>query len=79
LERCAEQILALVADQPDLTLEEAVAELGKRRIRTSQSAVWRFFERHGITYKKKESAGGGTAARRRGAGAPALDARARHV
>lgn len=79
LERCAEQILALVADQPDLTLEETVAELGKRRIRTSQSAVWRFFERHGITYKKKESAGGGTAARRRGAGAPALDARARHV
>jgi len=79
LEEYAEEILALVAVQADLTLGEAVAELRKRRIRTSQSAVWRFFERHGITFKKKESAGGGTAPRRRGPRAPTLDARARHV
>ena len=55
LEQHAEQILALVAGQPDLTLQETVAELRKRRIRTSQSAVWRFFERHDVTFKKKES------------------------
>ena len=79
LEQHVELILALVAERPDLTLEETVAELLKRRIRTSQSAVSRFFQRHDITYKKKESAGGGTAPRRRGAGAPPLDARARHV
>jgi transposase len=79
LEQHVELILALVAEQPDLTLEETVAELFKRRIRTSQSAVSRFFQRHDITYKKKESAGGGTATRRRGTGAPALDPRARHA
>jgi transposase len=79
LERCAEQILALMAEQPDLTLEETTAELRKRRIRTSKSAVGRFFERHDMTFKKKECAGRGTAARRRGAGTPALDPRARHA
>ena len=79
LERHAERILALVAEQPDLTLEETIAELLKRRIRTSKSAVSRFFQRHAITFKKKESAGGRTAARRRGPGAPALDSRARHA
>jgi transposase len=79
LERHAEQILALVADKPDLTLKETVAELLKRRIRTSQSAVWRFYQRHNITFKKKESPSGGTAPRRRGPGAPPLDARARHA
>ena len=79
LEQCAEQILALVAEQPDLTLEETVTELGKRRIRTSHSSVSRFFQRHEITFKKKESAGGGTAPRRRGPGAPPLDPRARHA
>jgi transposase len=79
LERCAEQILALVAERSDLTLEEIVSELRKRRIRTSKSSVARFFERHEITFKKKESASRGTAPRRRGSGASALDARARHV
>ncbi len=79
LERHAKQILALVAEQSDLTLEETIAELRKRRIRTSKSAMSRFFQRHEITFKKKESAGGGTASRRRGPGAPALDPRARHA
>jgi transposase len=79
LEQYAEQILALVAEQPDLTLEETVTELGKRRIRTSHSSVSRFFQRHEITFKKKESAGGGTAPRRRGPGAQPLDPRARHA
>jgi transposase len=78
LERHAEKILAVVADQPDLTLHEIVMELRKQRIRTSQSAVARFFERHDITFKKKP-AGGGAAARRRGPGAAALDSRARHA
>ena len=52
LEEFAEQILDLIAQQPDLTLVETVAELRKRRIRTSRSSLWRFLDRHGITLKK---------------------------
>lgn len=78
LEEFAAQILALIAEQPDLTLVETVAELRRRRIRTSRSSLWRFLDRHGITLKKKP-ASRGTAASRRGPRAPTLDARARHV
>jgi transposase len=53
LEEYAIEILALVAEQPDLTLVETVAELRKRRIKTSRSALCRFFQRHNITLKKK--------------------------
>jgi transposase len=52
LEEFAERILDLIAEQPDLTLVETVAELRKRRIRTSRSSLWRFLDRHGITLKK---------------------------
>jgi hypothetical protein len=31
---------------------ELLAVLRKRRIRTSRSVLWRFFERHNITFKK---------------------------
>ena len=46
---------ALIDKRPDLTLEETVAELLKVRIRTSKSAVSRFFQRHEITFKKRVS------------------------
>ena len=52
LEEFAAQVLALIAEQPDLTLLETVAELRRRRIRTSRSSLWRFLDRHGITLKK---------------------------
>ena len=78
LEKHAPWLLALVADKPDLTLDEIVVAMRKRRIAGSRSAVWRFFNRHKITFKKK-SARGGTSPRGRGASAPALDARAGHV
>jgi transposase len=52
LEAHAERILALVAERPDLTLKETLVELLKRRIRTSKSALSRFFARHDITFKK---------------------------
>jgi transposase len=77
LEEYSDEIMALVEKQPDLTLEETVAELRKLRIRTSKSAVSRFFQRHEITFKKKESTGSGTAAGGRGPRTPALDSRAR--
>ena len=78
LEEFATQVLALIAEQPDLTLVETVAELRRRRIRTSRSSLWRFLDRHGITLKKKP-AGRGTTASRCGPSAPTLDPRARHA
>jgi transposase len=53
LEKHAEWLLALVAKQPDLTLDEVVAAKAKRRIAGSRSAVSRFYIRHKITFKKK--------------------------
>ena len=78
LEAFATEILALVAERPDLTLVEMVAELSKRRIKTSRSSLWRFLDRHNITYKKS-IASGRAAASRCGACTPTLDARARHA
>jgi transposase len=73
LEKYSQWILALVSDQPDLTLGEIVSALHKRRVPTSRSALSRFFARHGITFKKK-SASGRAQASRRGSGAPTLGA-----
>ena len=78
LEEFAAEILALIAEQPDLTLVETVAELRKRRIRTSRSSLWRFLNRHNITLKKKP-ASCRTAASRCGASTPTLDKRARYA
>ena|SRR5438105_124248 len=78
LEAHAKRILALVAERPDLTLKEALMELLKRRIRTSRSSLWRFLDRHDITFKKKP-ASRGAGASRRGPRASTLDPRARHA
>src|ERR1700736_2504207 len=78
LEEFAAEILALIAEQPDLTLVETVAELRKRRIRTSRSSLWRFLNRHNITLKKKP-ASCRRAASRCGASTPTLDPRARYA
>src|SRR5215471_17623567 len=56
LEEHVEWLLALVAKQPDLTLDEIVAAMRKQRIPGSRTAIWRFFERHNITVKKKACA-----------------------
>ena len=78
LEQHGEFLLGLIADEPDLTLDEIVAAMGKRRIAGSRSAVWRFFDRRNISFKKN-IVRGRAKARGRGPRAPALDARARHV
>ena len=52
LEEHAEFLLALIAEQPDLTLDEIVAAMRKRGIAGSRSAVWRFFDRRNISFKK---------------------------
>ena len=76
LEEYSQQILALIDEQRDLTLNEIVSALHKRRIPGSRSALSRFFARHGLTSKKKP-AGGRAKARRRGSRTPTLDPRAR--
>lgn len=76
LEDHAERILALVDEQPDRTLDELVVAMRKRRIPGSRSALWRFLNRHDITFKKKPASSGATP-RRRGASAAALDSSAR--
>jgi transposase len=52
LEDYAEAIIALVEDQRDRTLDEIVAAMHERRIPGSRTALFRFLERHGITFKK---------------------------
>jgi transposase len=57
LEDHADEILALVAEQPDFTLDELMVAMRKRRISGSRSALWRFLKRHGISFKKKPASG----------------------
>src|SRR5262245_24829989 len=78
LEKHADFLLGLIEKQPDLTLDEVVLAMGNHKIPGSRTAVWRFFKRHKITFKKKPTRSG-AGARGRGAGAPALDARTGHV
>ena len=78
LEKYTTFLLTLIEGQPDLTLDEVVCAMRKRKLPGSRTAVWRFFQRHKITFKKKPERGG-AAARRRGAGAATLDARTGHV
>src|SRR5258708_14237599 len=56
LEKHAGWLLALIAEHPDLTLDEAVTAMRRRRIVGSRSALSRFFIRHNITFKKKACA-----------------------
>jgi len=53
LEAHAAVLLGLIAEQADLTLDEIVAVMRKRRIAGSRSAVWRFFKRHNVSFKKR--------------------------
>jgi transposase len=71
-------VLTLAAEQPDLTLDEFCAILQERLIVTSRVSLWRFFDRHGLSFKKnraRQRAG----TRRRGPGARALAGRAARV
>jgi transposase len=74
LEKHADFLLALIEVEPDLTLDEVVSAMRKLKIPGSRTAVWRFFHRHEITFKKKP-ARSGAGARGRSAGTPTLDAR----
>src|ERR1700716_3189090 len=47
-----EWLVARIAENPALTLRAVVAELAARGTPASYGAVWRFFRREGITFKK---------------------------
>jgi putative transposase len=48
-------ILARIAEKPDLTLRALAAELTERGTTVSQYAVWSFFKREGLTFKKNSA------------------------
>jgi transposase len=53
LEKHKQWLLDLVATQPDLTLEEIRARLRtEKRQKAGIGSIWRFYERHDITFKK---------------------------
>ena len=59
-------LLARVAEKPDLTLRAIQAELAMRGLVVSYDAVWSFYRREGVSFKKKP-ARGRTGPARRGA------------
>lgn len=48
-----ELVRQLVADQPDITLEELVARLAKKKVTVGKSSVSRFLHHLKLTFKKK--------------------------
>ena len=56
LEAYAEEVLALVAETPDITLAEIAACLEEAHgLRVALSTVWRLLDRHGMTFKKNRA------------------------
>ena len=53
IEAHAGLILALIEDKPDMTLEELRAALAERGVSVGYGTLWRFFDRRGITRKKR--------------------------
>jgi transposase len=64
LEPHATWLLDLIGAQPDITLEEVRAALRERGIVVSVATVWSFYDRHGISFKKKRLRGRAGSARR---------------
>lgn len=51
-------LLELVRQHPDLTLEEIQRRLlDERQQKAGIGSVWRFFDRHGVSFKKKHTRG----------------------
>jgi transposase len=56
LKKHEEWLLELVRREPDLTLEEIQCRLrDELQQKAGLGSVWRFFDRHGISFKKKHS------------------------
>jgi transposase len=56
LKKHEEWLLELVRQEPDLTLEEIQRHLlEQRQQKAGLGSVWRFFDRHGVSFKKKRA------------------------
>ena len=56
IEAHAEALLALIEETPDVTLSEMAEHLNEaHRLRVATSTVWRFLDRHGLTFKKNRA------------------------
>jgi transposase len=78
LDEHAAFLLGLIIERPDMTLDEIVAAMARAGIAASRTAIWRFYDRHDISFKKKPVRGGAKARGSRSR-TPPLDATARHV
>ena len=53
LKRHEQWLLELIAEEPDLTLEEIRARLrSKKQMKAAISSIWSFYHRHDITFEK---------------------------
>jgi transposase len=51
-------LLDLVANEPDLTLEEIRDRLKReKKVKVAVSSIWRFYDRNNITFKKSSARG----------------------
>jgi transposase len=58
LEKHKQWLLDLVSAEPDLTLEEIRARLrSEKKHKAGIGSIWRFYERHDITFKKNAARG----------------------
>ena len=48
-------LLALIAEQSDITLEEIRSRLAERGVKVAVSTIWRFYDRRDISFKKNRS------------------------
>ena len=56
IEAHAEEILALIEEQPDMTLVELAAHLDEAHgLKVVPCTVWRLLDRHGLTFKKNRA------------------------
>ena len=69
IEGAAAFLLATVEETPDITLAELQALLKERDLSVGTGTVWRFFDRHAISFKKNRARRRAGPTRRRGAAA----------
>jgi transposase len=55
IEAYKDVIMGMIEAKPDLTLEEIRHALAGKGIETSYGALWRFFDRHRVRYKKSHA------------------------
>jgi len=55
IEAHRQTILGAIEATPDMTLAEVQALLGQHGLTVAIGTVWRFFDRHGMTFKKNRA------------------------